>query len=88
MIISAKIIRKSRKPRYCATCRQIIQGETLRLYGMADAGDPPYVVYLHSICGIREGVKKDPKILKALESSYEIQSTGPDPWPGPSTDEP
>ena len=50
MIISASIIKKPRRIRKCDTCHREITGPTLRLYGSAGRGDPPYVVYIHPDC--------------------------------------
>jgi len=58
MIISAKIIQRPRKQRKCDNCFKPIVGETLRLYGMADVGDNPYVVYLHPRCDQSKEVSK------------------------------
>lgn len=51
MIISAKLV-KSRKQHNCAQCERLIPvGEKkLRLYGAAELGDRPYVIYLHPDC--------------------------------------
>jgi hypothetical protein len=50
MIISASIIYKPRTIRRCESCRKEITGSTLRLYGSAGGGDPPYVIYIHPDC--------------------------------------
>ena len=50
MIISAKIIKNPRKIRRCAGCGKKINGTTMRLYGAAEHGDPPYTVYFHLEC--------------------------------------
>jgi len=47
MIISARIIRKPRKIRKCDQCGGLITSQVLRLFGCAETGDPPYVLYLH-----------------------------------------
>ena len=49
-ILSLRIIRKPRKERRCDECHRWIQGETIRLYGMAFYGDKPYDVYVHRAC--------------------------------------
>ena len=63
MLISATLIMKSKKNRICTHCRKEISGKTLRLYGAACKGDPPYVMFLHPECT----KDKHPKILEALE---------------------
>lgn len=47
MILSARLIKRPRSTRYCASCERPIGGRTLRLYGMADAGDTPSTLYFH-----------------------------------------
>ena len=67
MIISAKLIRNPRKLRRCEACHAKINPgtHTLRLFGMADIPDPPYVIYVHA--GNPKCYGDDPKTLKALE---------------------
>jgi len=67
MIISAKLIKKSRTLRKCEECGDQIEvgSSLLRLYGMATDGDPPYVIFIHPE-GCKYGVRTDPKILAAL----------------------
>jgi hypothetical protein len=60
MIISAKII-TPRSFRRCCWCGGIITRSALRLYGAAERGDPPYVVYMHPSCT----QDNDPKIVRA-----------------------
>ena len=48
--ISVRIIKKSRKQRFCSECHFPIHDETIRLYGMADIGDKPFCLYLHREC--------------------------------------
>ncbi len=50
MTISRTVIKKPRKVRKCDHCNQEIDGETVRLYGMAERWDPPYALYLHPEC--------------------------------------
>lgn len=50
MTISRTIIEKPRKARRCDYCHKAIQGRTVRLYGMAEQGDPPYAMFLHPSC--------------------------------------
>ena len=50
MTISKSIIKKPRKQRTCAECGQNIEGETVRVYGCAEVGDPPFVLYFHQHC--------------------------------------
>ncbi len=45
MILSAKVVKRPRKPRTCSYCDRRIQGVALKLYGMADTGDKPHVSY-------------------------------------------
>lgn len=62
MIISAVLVKKPRRLRTCDLCWQTISGPVLRLYGAAQQGDKPYVLFLHpDCCG-----EKHPKIEKAL----------------------
>lgn len=67
MIISAKLIKKSRVLRKCEECGNTIELglSVLRLYGMGTDGDPPYVIFIHpEAC--KYGVRTDPKIVAAL----------------------
>lgn len=69
-VISAKVIKKSRKVRFCGQYRHegktlIPEGEShIRLYGNAFTGDPPYVMYICLKCASES---EDPKIIAALE---------------------
>lgn len=67
--ISAKVIIKPRKLRFCGTYNhggRLMNGPQIRLYGSA-FGDSPYVTYICIECA--EG-SDDPKIIKALEKYY------------------
>ncbi|MBS4062718.1 MAG: hypothetical protein KG029_20150 [Bacteroidetes bacterium] len=48
--LSLRIIKKPRRSRYCDTCGKRLEGETIRLYGMAECTDKPYAVFLHRHC--------------------------------------
>lgn len=48
--LSLRVIKKPRKIRRCDTCFRYIDGETIRLYGMAFIGEKPYQVFLHRNC--------------------------------------
>jgi hypothetical protein len=63
MLISARIV-KPRRFRVCEECKGMIVTKALRLYGAAESGDKPYVVWTHPDCT----VWSDPKILKAKET--------------------
>lgn len=68
MIISAKLIKKSRVLRRCESCSRKIEpgSQVLRLYGMAHKGDFPYVIYVHPYqCNYMD--RSDPKIMEALQ---------------------
>jgi len=65
MIISARIV-KPRKIRRCENCGGMIVTEAMRLYGAAEYGDPPYVVWEHVECAAR---CSNTKIQKAFEQS-------------------
>ncbi len=47
-VISARLIRKPRKCRFCDGCdgRHEIRGQVVRCYGYACHGDPPWVMWL------------------------------------------
>jgi hypothetical protein len=68
MLISAKLIKKPRQKRYCASCEKIMYGAQLRLYGAAFESDPPYVIYLHGECVGFNDRSGEAKIKKALDS--------------------
>ena len=73
MIISAKLIKHPRVQRCCDNCLSSIDGSVLRLYGAAEYGDKPYVLYVHPFpkkntpCYHMD--RNDPKILNALKDS-------------------
>jgi len=65
MIISAKIVNVRRGTfRTCEVCEGMIVTKAMRLYGAAEKGDKPYVIWLHPECT----EYNDPKILKAKEA--------------------
>lgn len=51
-VISANRILKPRKQRLCDNdiCRRLMTGTQIRLYGYAELGDKPYVLYCHEEC--------------------------------------
>ncbi len=65
MIISAKLIRKPQIKRKCECYRcnggKVIKGEQIRLFGSAEIGDKPYVIY---VCV--ESIKDSPDIQESL----------------------
>lgn len=65
-LISAKVIKKPRKVRFCEGYRHgILMSEPhIRLYGNAFIGDPLYVMYICLKCASES---EDPKIIAALE---------------------
>ena len=72
MIISAKLIKNPRKERDCDNCRRVITGSQLRLYGSAETGDKPYILFVHPFPKSENFTcyhmdRSDPKIQKALE---------------------
>lgn len=67
MIISAKIINKPRKVRECAVCGYAMNFSQLRLFGSAESGDRPYVIYVHENCG-----KYDKDVLRKLQAAQQM----------------
>ena len=65
MLISARLIKKSRKEMRCESCRITLEvgKPKVRLYGSAGTPDPPYVIYTCITCV--EGWE-EPKLQKAL----------------------
>ena len=61
MLISASIIKRPRRVRVCDLCEVMIVQNALRLYGSAETGDKPYVMWLHPECTDWQ----DPKVLRA-----------------------
>jgi hypothetical protein len=49
-LLSVRIIKRPRKIRTCEVCFRDITGEQVRLYGMADVGDKPYMTFIHQTC--------------------------------------
>jgi len=66
MIISANVIKNPRKNRYCENCGELIDGEHVRIYGCAEKGDTPYVIYEDKYCA-KKGNEK--KIMAAIHAS-------------------
>jgi hypothetical protein len=64
VIISANVVR-TRKPRRCWNCSHLITTLAIRLYGHAEDGNPPYVVWSHPEC---VSDVNNPKIAKVLEA--------------------
>lgn len=50
MILSARVVRKPRKPHDCGRCGARIRSIAVKLYGMAETGDKPYTLYYHPLC--------------------------------------
>lgn len=67
-ILSLKIIHP-RKIRRCNVCNEYIApgGEVIRLYGMAEVGDKPYVVFVHRRCIVSLDAKE--KLRQADEAA-------------------
>ena len=61
--IAASIVKKPRRMRYCENCsREMAPGNpTVKLYGCAYQGDPPYRVFICPECA-----EKSPDVKKAL----------------------
>jgi hypothetical protein len=67
MLISATVIRKPRRNRRCEICSKFIGPQpTLRLYGAAETGDKPYLLWFHVPCA-QNWTGFDPKITAALQ---------------------
>ena len=62
--ISAKLIRKPRKPRTCARCMEAAAANVVRVFGRACEGDQPYAVYICARCAVRYP-KENPKTAEA-----------------------
>lgn len=79
-MISAWVVKKPRKVRYCESCEEKIEiGEPhLRLYGGEDCYPQPWVLRAHIRC-VKHSL--EPKIQKALkEYCREKMASDPD-WP-------
>lgn len=50
MNLSVRIVKRPREKRPCCICGRYIEGEAIRVYGMADYGDKPQNYYLHRTC--------------------------------------
>jgi hypothetical protein len=69
--LSLRLIKKSRRVRYCDLCGKRIENENvIRLYGMAETFDKPYQVFLHRQCLTG---KKEIAMLEAAE--HRLQRT-------------
>ena len=66
MIISAELVRRPRKLRRCETCGAAMLTDSVRLYGAAYRGDPPYRIYICLTCAERSN---DKKTLAAIKPS-------------------
>ena len=77
MIISATGVRKARSVRYCAMCYARLDGGHIRLYGMAERGDPPYVIYSCVKCaGFGANSKETAKLKKAVAYLHPAADAG------------
>lgn len=56
MLISIRVIKRPRRTRRCDECGRRLDGETIRLYGAAFAGDRPYMLHLHRRCVVSKDV--------------------------------
>ena len=70
-IISVRIIKKPRAVRYCPECHKELDGETIKLFGMAFVGEKPYSLYLHRECIV---TKDAISALKQMETSNDPQT--------------
>ena len=70
MILSVRIIKHPRKRRVCGNCDCLINGEQLKLYGMAEYGDDPYNLYLHPFACEGRSPLDDPEVLKKLPKAH------------------
>jgi len=68
VIISANIVRCPRRLRWCATCNLPARFNPMRLYGAANRGEPPYVIYLCGECAER-AARDSIKIKDALAAT-------------------
>ena len=74
--ISAKVIAKPRKIRFCEGYRHhaLMRGPHVRVYGNAFTGDPPYVMYICLKCAAESD---DAKILCAVSAyNQRMEQTG------------
>jgi len=63
-MISAWLVLRPRRRRVCPACCLEIDGPSLRLFGSAEIGDPPYVIHVHPTRGCSGG---DPVVVDALK---------------------
>ncbi len=70
-IISIRIIKKPRARRRCDECGKYLDGETIRLFGMASDGDEPYPLFLHRECLFSKDVLAK---LAAIESVFDKET--------------
>ncbi len=74
MILSARIVKHPREPRHCDDCDCQINGPQLRLYGMAEYGDKPRLLYFHPFaCNGRLSPLDNPEIMKKLDEKNPTQ---------------
>ncbi len=72
-IISLSVVKHPRKMRRCDNCLKYIDGETIRIYGMAEIGDKPYDLFLHRSCLVsRDAIAR----LRAVEHRDEAVEAG------------
>ena len=76
-IISVRIIRNPRKQRYCDDCSRHLDGETIRMYGMACSGDKPYPLFLHRECIVSKDALS---MIRAVELPDETATSDPCPY--------
>lgn len=69
MVISARRVRPRKDSRHvCAECEKLLGQSAIRLYGRAEPGDRPYVIYLHEACIHVDYATREPKIGRALHA--------------------
>lgn len=57
MILSAKVVKKPHRVRYCGRCGKAVKGVAVVLYGAPDTGDKPGTCYFHPDCVWDDGDK-------------------------------
>ncbi len=68
MLLSARIIKRPREKRFCDDCGCRINGEQLKLYGMAEDSDKPYNIFLHPFACVSRSPLDNTDILEKLKA--------------------
>jgi hypothetical protein len=74
MILSARFVRRPRRPFACDWCERYIVGPLIYLYGMAEIGQRPYALRYHLRCCRENLTPQSEKFRAALAKAAESET--------------